>query len=264
MEGIIYEKPLVVYDLESTGLDRNKDRIVQIAAIKYDFNTKKILDSFNSYVKPTGDWKMSYSAYAVHGIGKKQLDTAPTFAEVGPKFLEFIKDCNIGTYNGFRFDNGMLTREFERIGINFIISDLVNFDAFAIEKERHGNTLHDTFKRYYGKTMEECNLNPHDALSDVKGTLAVIIMQNSEKPINQMPKCLSLDGIISMHDFTCNDDVDMLKPWNGKNCACFDVGKYRGMPVEFVKIIDPGYIAWAAGDNSKFDSKTKKFLAAYI
>ena len=259
------DKNLVVYDLETTGVDKSKDRILQIAAIKYDWNTKKIIDAFNSYVKPVGEgWSISYAAYAVHGIGKDKIENAPTFEEIGPKFIEFVKGCNIATYNGCKFDNSMLYREFERVGIKFDISDFTNYDSFMVEKSRHGNTLHDVFERYYHKKMEDCGLNPHDALSDVKGTLAVLIKQNEEEPIEPMPTCISRDGVISIHDFECNDDIEWFKKWNHTKCACFDCGKYRGMPVEFVANIDKGYIAWAVGDNCGFDDRTKNFLKQYV
>lgn len=245
------DRPLVAYDVETTGLDRARDHIIQIAMVKYDWNAKKIIESKNFYVRPEGNYSIPLGSYLVHGISCDFLKDKPHFKDIAQEVIDFFDGCDILTYNGCSFDNAMLVSEFARVGIDFNPLKYDNYDAFYEEKRRRGTRLVDVFRYYYGKTMEECGLSAHDAFSDVKATISVFVKQQEEKEYDP-EELLTIDNVISMQEFRGE-----LKP-------CFGLGKYRGVPVEMVAALDQGYIAWAIGDKSSFVKSTKDYLRKYL
>lgn len=245
------DKPIVIYDLETTGLDKSKDQIIQIALIKYDWNTKKIVESKNYYVQPVGNYSIPIGSYMVHHITADFLKDKPHFKEIANDVYEFFEGCDIVTFNGCSFDNTILVEEFARCGIVFDPRSYDNYDCFYEEKRINGNRLGDTFKRYYGKSMEDAGLTAHDALSDVKATISIFVKQQENHPY-EPEKILTIDNVVAMREF------------NGSVVPCFTLGKYRGLGVEFVASFDQGYIAWAIGETSKFVSSTKEYLKKFL
>lgn len=245
------DKKLVVYDLETTGLDKTKDQIIQIAMIKYDWSSKKIIESKNFYIQPIGNYSIPIGAYMVHGINVEFLKDKPHFNEVAQSIYEFFDGCDIVTYNGCSFDNAILVEEFRRAGIDFDPRKFNNYDCFYEEKRINGNRLGDTFQRYYGKSMEDAGLKAHDALSDVKATCAIFVKQQTNHPYKP-ETIITTDNVVAMQEF------------NNEIVPCFTLGKYRGLGVEFVAGFDQGYIAWACGDKSNFVQTTKDYLKNYL
>lgn len=245
------DKPIVAYDLETTGLDKSKDQIIQIALVKYDWNTKKILDSMNHYVQPVGNYSIPIGAYMVHHINTELLKDKPHFKDIANEVFEFFKGCDVVTYNGCSFDNSILVEEFARCGIEFDPRSFDNYDCFYEEKRINGNRLKDTFERYYGKPMEDFGLTAHNAFSDVMATISVFVKQQENHPYDP-EKIITIDNVVAMQEF------------NGSVVPCFTMGKYRGLGVEFVASFDKGYIAWAVGITSKFLPSTKEYLKKFL
>lgn len=244
-------KNLVIYDLETTGLDKSKDQIIQFAAIKVDTQKHKILDSKNIFIQPTGNYSISIQAFFKHGINPEFLKDKPYFKDVAQEIFDFFIDCDILTYNGCSFDNSFLMAEFEKIGVVWDPTNFVNYDAFLTEKRRNGNTLEETFKRYCGKTMTEVGLSAHNALSDVKATYAIFRHQNEIEPV-EAEKLLVADNTVALMEFK-----DNLEP-------CFTLGKYKSIPVKYVNTIDPSYISWVLSEKSSFSTSTKNFIQKII
>lgn len=240
-------KPLIVYDLETTGLDKSKDQIIQFAAIKVDAEKHKIIESKNIFIQPVGNYSITIQAFFKHNITPEFLKDKPYFKDVAQEIFDFFADCDILTYNGCSFDNSFLMAEFERVGIEWDPTNYVNYDAFLTEKRRNGNTLEETFNRYCGKTMAEAGLSAHDALSDVKATYAIFRHQNEIEQV-EPEKILVADNAIALMEFKEN-----LEP-------CFTIGKYKNIPVKYVNTIDPGYIQWAISSKSGFSTSTKNFI----
>lgn len=245
------DKQLVVYDLETTGLDKSKDQIIQFAAVKYDWNQKKIVASMNHYIQPEGNYSIPIGAWVVHGITCEFLKDKPHFKELAAEIYAFFEGCDVVTYNGCSFDNCILSAEFARVGIDFDPRKFDNYDCFYEEKRINGNRLGDSFKRYYGRTMDEAGLKAHDALSDVKATTAIFVKQQELHPYSP-ENILTIDNTVAMQEF------------RGEVVPCFQLGKYRGLGVEFVSGFDQGYIAWTIGDQSKFANSTKEYLKKYL
>lgn len=239
--------PLVVYDLETTGLDRKKDRIIQFAAIKVDLATDTIIDSKNIYIQPTGNYGIAIQAYIKHGITPTFLKDKPSFKDVAKEILEFFEGCDILTYNGCSFDNQFLMMEFKRVGIEWDPTNFTNFDSFLTERRRNSSSLENVFQKYCGVTMAESGLSAHDALSDVKATYEIFKHQNKIEPV-EAELILVADNTIAIMEF------------KNKMEACFSIGKYKSLPVKLVNKIDPNYIFWVLSDASDFSNSTKNYI----
>jgi len=244
-------KPLVVFDLETTGLDKTKDSIIQFAAIKMDRETNKMIDSLNLYIQPQGSYNISLQAYFKHGITAKFLLDKPFFKDVAQQIVNFIDDCDILSYNGCNFDIPFLKNELFKVGIDKEFLGINCYDAYLEEKRRNGNQLGDTYARYKGKTMEEAGLQAHDALSDVKATYSIFYAQQKEKPYGP-------ENIIT------EDNVLTMKEFQGVVRPCFSLGKYKDISVDFIKGIDMQYLSWCLSDKCNFLESTKEYIKNLI
>lgn len=244
-----FSKPYAVtFDVETTGLDKKKDSIIQFAAIKTDLKTNKIVDELDLLIQPKGDYQISLGAYFKHGISPKTLKDKPHFADVADRIAGFFgPDCVVITYNGCSFDISFLAIEFERIGISFSLLGFELYDSFLEEKRRRGNTLEETFQRYYGQTMEQKGLRAHNALSDVKATFMVFVAQQKEKEFGP-EEVITEDNTIKLMEF------------QGKILPCFTAGKYRTVPVDVVKKIDKNYLEWILTDRCSYSPSAKRFV----
>jgi DNA polymerase III subunit epsilon len=247
------KKPLVVLDIETTGLDRTKDWIIQFAAIKVDVDANKIVDTINLMIRPEKDYIMSIGAYIKHKIHPDSLKDKPTFKEVANDIYKFIDGCDILTFNGTSFDLPFLMNEFAKVGIDFKPTDYTCYDACKTENRRYSHHLVDVFKRYRGKTIEEYGLSPHDALSDVKACYAVFVGQNKVSPV-EPEKMLTDDDSLVLGEFTPFGEH------NGQEEVLMNFGKYRQVPLKIVKATDPGYISWLLSNTTS--QKTKELLQA--
>ena len=243
---------LAVFDLETTGLDKSKDSIIQFAGLKIDTTNYKIIDEYTQYIKPCGNYVISLGAYFKHQITPELLQDKPTMLEVAPKIVKFFENVdNILTYNGNGFDIPFLKTELNRFGYDIDFMSKNCYDAFLEEKRRNGINLENTYKRYKGKSMEEAGLSAHDALSDIKATLSVFVAQQKTEGYSP-EKMYGEDGFI----------VDMM--FCEEIQPCFNVGKYRGISVKYVAEIDRNYLRWCVSDKSNFFESTKNFLKKYI
>ncbi len=212
-------KPLVIFDLETTGVDKTKDRIIQFAAIKIVDN--EIVDSINEYVKPEGNYSISVSSYFKHKITPEFLNDKPTMRDIAPRIVEFITDCDVLTYNGTKFDIPFLKHELNNVGYDIDFTKINCYDAYSEEQRRNNTKLATTYSRYYNNTMEDDGLTAHDAFSDIKATYKIFEAQ--QKISEYKPETLyGEDGLIT--DMT----------FEGKTYPCFNMGKYRELPVALV------------------------------
>lgn len=237
----------VAFDIETTGLDKTKDHIIQFAAIKFD---SKLVDEISLYICPEGDYTISPQAYIKHNINAKTLEGAPTFKEVANRIIDFFETpetVSFITYNGNSFDIPFIVEKFKQIGIDFSFVDYNCYDVFLEEKERNGINLEKTYKRYKGIDMESAGLTAHDALSDVKATYSIFVAQQRLQKYGPT-KMFGDDNVITIMDF------------RGTKEPCFNVGKYKQLSVEFVKAYDRGYLEWAISDKCGFSDKTKNYI----
>lgn len=244
-------KPLVIPDIETTGLYKEKDSIIQFSAIKVDRQTGNIIDELNLYIRPIGDYIITIQAYLKHHIKPSDLADKPTFMQVADKIRDFMEGCDILTYNGDNFDLPFIQAEFKKIGQEISFNSVDCYDAFIEEKRRNGISLSNTYKRYTGHTMEEDGLQPHDAFSDVKATYRVFVEQQKNEPYGPELR-LTEDNVIVMGNF------------NGKEQPIFNIGKYKELPLSYVSMVDQQYLQWCISDKASFMDSTKNYISKYI
>ena len=242
---------LVIFDLETTGLDRSKDQIIQFSGLKIDTTNHSVIDSKNLYIQPVGDYSISIGAYTKHRITPDFLNDKPYLKDVAQEIVDFIGDNNILTYNGNGFDIPFLKTELNKYGYDIDFMKRQCWDAFLEEKRRNGINLENTYKRYKGKTMEEAGLVAHDAMSDIKATYAVFVAQQKNE-YYEATKMYGEDNVISDMDFE-----GQIKP-------CFNIGKYRNVSLEYVAKYDQKYLQWCISDKCNFMNSTKEYIKSYI
>ena len=242
---------IVCHDVESTGLDKTKDRIIQYAALKYDTVENKVVDKLNLYIRPDTDYVITLQAYFKHRITPEFLKDKPTFKEVAKTIYDFIGDCDILSYNGCSFDNPFVVNELARCGYSLSFLNRKCYDAFLIEKRRNGNRLEETYERRIGKTMKEAGLTAHDAFSDVTGTQEVLINQKKESPVEP-------------ENILCEDNIIQYKEFEGKMCKCIVIGKYKDIALEYVAKYDQQYLQWCLSDKCSFSESAKNIIREYI
>lgn len=243
---------ILVFDLETTGVDKYNDHIVQFAGCIFDLDTCELIKQYDTYIKPEGPYTVAIGAYLKTGISPKFLEDKPLLKDVASNIIEMFNECdNVLTYNGLNFDMQFLNIELNRIGYDIDFKSKKCYDSFLIEKERHGNRLEQTFKRYINKTMDEDGLTAHNAFSDVIATFKVFVAQNNEE------KCIP-------ENFYGIDNVIVDIPYENKMLPSFNIGKYKGAPIEYVAKIDQNYLKWCISDKCKFVNDTKEFIKQYI
>ena len=243
-------KNLICFDLETTGLNKDIDHIIQFSACKYNPETNKIIASKNLYIQPEGQYSISIQAWIKHGITSDFLKDKPFFKNVADEIISFFDspdNYDILTYNGNSFDIPFLLTELNRIGKHIDFLKYNVYDAYIEERKRNGINLPTTFQRYYGTTMEECGLTSHNALSDVKATIGIFKAQQKVKEY-------------SPNNLLCEDNFLINSTFNNENKICFNFGKYASLPVEWVYKIDADYIKWCLLDKTNFSSTTKDLI----
>ncbi len=246
----MFKRNLVVYDLETTGVDKEKDYIIQFAAVKVN-KRGEIIDEKNLYIQPEGAYTISIQAYMKHHISPQFLADKPYFFQVADEIISFMEGCDILTYNGCNFDIPFLEIELKRCNKSFDFMHTDCYDAFLEEKRRNGISLGNTYKRYNnGRSMEEDGLTAHDALSDVKATLSIFKAQQKIQTY-EPEKMYGEDNFIVQSEF------------NGVMQPVFNVGKYKELPLSYIASIDQGYLNWCV-NKGNFMESTKEFIKKYI
>ncbi len=247
MSHIPLDRDLVFFDIESTGLNVIRDRIVQIAMVKLhvDGRTTKELEMLINPGIP-----VSEEAYAVHGLGPKELANKPSFQQVAQQLFDFIGGADLAGYNSNRFDVPLLMEEFARCGFELDISKRRLIDVQRIFYRMEPRTLAAAVKFYTGQPME----NAHDALADVKATLAVFQGQlalykdqdfvDTDGSIIEKPLGRDMDAIADFCTDTTSLDVTGRLKRNKEGVAVFNFGKYQGKSVGEVCTADPGFYNW--------------------
>lgn len=229
------DKDLCFFDLETTGPDVYKDRIIQIAIIKYPKEGGAPIEK--SYlVNP--NQPISLEATQVHGITDDMVKDALPFKLLAVELLDFIGDADLGGYNSNRFDIPLIMEEFARAGLTFSIEGRRLVDALQIFYKMEPRTLKAALKFYCNKIFTEA----HDALEDTRATAEVFFGQLEyykntdwedpksgeliEKPIRE--------DIQAIHDFLNENDnkVDLTGRFirNADNIIIFNFGNQKGQP----------------------------------
>ncbi len=171
------QRPLLFFDLETTGVDISKDRIIQIGIVKVHPNGKR--ETFEYLVNPT--IPIPAEATAVHGISDEAVKNMPTFYEISLKLMEIFKDCDIAGFNSNRFDVPFLFEELSRAGITWDYTAHKFVDVYTMYARTNERTLQEAYAKYVGGEF-----NAHDAIADVNATIDVfyaLLREHEELPI---------------------------------------------------------------------------------
>ena len=243
------ERDLVIFDLETTGVDTQKDRVVQLAFLKVGTGGEKT--ELVSLVNP--EMSIPEEASEVHGITDEDVKDAPTFKQLVKKIIDFISECDIASFNGNKFDIPLLMSEINRAGETFSFDEVHLIDAMSIETQLVPRTLSAVFERRTGKEM----LDAHDAMADVKATYEVLKSQFMELQALDEPV-----GYKELEKFSREGkeraDIAGLFHWDDNNELCWGFGKHRGKSVKS----DIGYYNWFMAKD--FPKESKQFVSKYL
>lgn len=252
------KKPLAVIDLETTGINIVKDRIVEISIVKA--NLDGTVETKTKRINPTIPIPLESSL--IHGIYDEDVANEPTFKQVGKSLAQFLEGCDLAGFNSNRFDVPMLVEEFLRIDNSiFDIKNRKLIDAQRIFHLMEPRTLGAAFKFYCDKNLE----NAHSAEADTKATLEVLCAQveryegvkiKDDKGQEYEPVKNDMDVL---HQLTSSNIVDFAQRMalNKNGEVVFNFGKNAGKKVEEVLTKEPQYYDWIINNDFPLDTKRK-------
>ena len=238
-------RPLVILDVEATGDQINKDRIVEICMIKLLPSGEEI--TFEKKINPEIPIPIHISE--IHGIYDIDIKNSPTFKEVANEILSFIKDCDLGGFNSNKFDIPLLEEEFLRAGIDSNLEEKKLIDVQNIFHKLEKRTLEAAVKFYCDKEL----VNAHTALADAVATLEVLKAQTVK--YDELSSDVSFLSEFSKINQSSVDYAGRIV-LNKENVPIINFGKHKGKSVIAVFEKEPGYYAWIMrGD---FSQNTKR------
>lgn len=255
------QNPLAFFDLETTGINAVKDRIVEICIIKIMPDGSSITK--HDVINPT--IPIPKEVTEIHGISDKDVADKPTFAQVALDYQDFLEKCDMAGFNSNKFDVPMLAEEFARVGIDFEIKGRRFIDTQNIFHKMEPRNLSAAYKFYCGKDLE----NAHTAEADTRATYEIMLAQiqryqdvdykdkdgNISKPIQNDVKKLS-----EFSSYNKNADLVGHVIFDKDNVEVFNFGKNKGRTVESVFAKEPQYYDWMM--KSDFPNYTKKIITA--
>ena len=234
VRGLRLPRPLAVLDLETTGTDPSKDRIVEISILRLSLDGSEEL--LGRRVNP--QVPIPADAMAVHRISDADVEGEPTFAQLATEIEKFLKGCDLAGYNVIRFDLPMLEAEFQRAGVDFSRKGRAVVDAMAIFHRKEPRDLAAAARIYLGRAMPET----HSSETDARTTLDVLAAQVERYP--DVPS-----NIEALHELCNPVDPDWIDPdgkfaWAG-GAAVITFGKHRGRRLqELAAEPEPNYLHW--------------------
>ncbi len=242
------EKPLAIFDLETTGINITSDRIVEIAIIKvYPDGTE---ERYCQRVNPQMPIPKNISE--IHGIYEEDILNEPTFTEIAETVVAFIGESDLAGYNSNKFDIPVLAEELMRVGSTFDISKRKFVDVQNIFHKMEQRTLAAAYQFYCKKDIEKA----HNALYDAQATWDVLKAQveryedltNDISFLSEFSKA----GNFNLLDFAGRLAIDE----DGN--AIYNFGKHKGKTIKQVSLIEPGYYGWML--DADFPLYTKQCL----
>jgi DNA polymerase-3 subunit epsilon len=259
------ERDICFFDIESTGLNVIRDRILQIGIVKFFADGRPPAEM---YMLINPGIPISEEALSVHGISNKDVANKPTFQQVAQKIYDFIGDADLAGYNSNRFDVPMLMEEFDRVGMHFDMEKRRSLDVQRIFYKMEPRTLKAALKYYCDQEMPDA----HDALADVRATIEVFKGQlNRYKGVDYIDEDGNVEktpikkSIPALHDFT-NDlrfvDATQKMKLDPNGVVVFTFGKYVGRPVGEMLSKDKQYYHWML--SKEFSSQVKQIIQKLV
>lgn len=242
------KRPIVFFDLETTGLDLAKDRIVEVSALKVKVSGDE--SWFTSRVNP--GIPIPPQATAIHGISNEDVANEPHFASIAKDLANFMNDSDIAGYNAAKFDIPLLAEEFLRVGIEFDFKNRKNIDVQVIFHKKEQRTLVAAYQFYCNKQLADA----HSAKADTSATYEVLKAQldtysDLANDVNELANFTN----------TSSNYVDFAGRivLNDKKEPTINFGKNKGKTIKELMLNDKGYLEWIL--KSDFPLYTKKVIS---
>lgn len=241
------KNPLVFFDLETTGINTTKDRIVELSLLKIHPNGKE--EQKTRRLNP--EMPIPAEATAIHGITDDDVKDCPTFKQIARSLAEQLEGCDLAGFNSSRFDVPLLAEEFLRAGIDFDMSKRKFIDVQVIYHRKERRTLEAAYKFYCDKNLEDA----HSAAADTRATYEVLKSQldrydDLENDVEALSKEYS--------SFNNNVDFAGRIVLNDEGVEVFNFGKHRGKSVAEIFRKEPSYYSWMM--DGDFPLNTKQVL----
>lgn len=242
------KNPLVFFDVETTGLNISKDKIIELSYIKVYPNGKEEEKTYR--INP--GFPIPPESTAIHHITNDDVKDCPLFKDVAKILEKVFEGSDIAGFNSNRFDIPILVEEFLNAGININLSKRKFIDVQTIYHKMERRTLSAAYRFYCHKDM----VDAHSACADTRATYEVLKAQ-----LDMYPTLVNdVDFLSAFSSQNKNVDFAGRIIYNDKNVEVFNFGKYKGMPVEEVFRKEPGYYGWMMqGD---FPQNTKNVITA--
>lgn len=239
-----YERDIIYFDLETTGPDVIKDRIIELGAKKVKTNGEIVeyVCKFNPIIP------IEPEATAKHGMTNEDLINEPTFDQRAQEIFSFFQNADLAGYNIKKFDVPFLTEEFLRCKLVWNLSNVKILDPFRIWTHFESRTLTDAYKRFCNAEL----VNAHSAMADIEATMKIAERQMELYNITTLDQA---------HDLSLYEKEKNAVDLAGKivivnNVEYFSFGKYKDRSFADVLAEDPGYIDWASRSES-FPQQTR-------
>lgn len=248
LENLKLDRPLAVFDIESTGVVPQRDRIVEIAVLKImpDGSSRNTVRRLNPQMPiPPG-------ATAIHGITDADVADCPVFADIAEKLLHYLDDCDLAGYNIQGFDIPLLETEFKRVGLDLQTSKRKVIDAYTIFCKLYPRTLTAAYKFFCGKDLE----GAHGAAADTAATWEVLLGELAKHP--ELPR--NTAELAEFAEISDPDAVDKGRrfKWNGDEVVV-NFSKHSGRTLRELAENEPGFLRWII--NSDFTDEVKQIAA---
>jgi len=241
------KKPIVFFDIETTGTDVVHDRIVEITILRVETNQKESIHTY--LINPERPIPPAVSK--IHHITDEMVKDKPTFKELASTIYEYFEGADIAGFNALKFDIPLLAEEFMRCEIDFSMKNRNIIDVQVIFHKMEQRNLSAAYKFYCKKDLE----NAHSSKADTIATYEILKAQLDYYP--QLPKNMKELSQFSAHHRHADLFGHII--YNDKNEEVFNFGKYKGQRVTDVFKKDSGYYGWLL--NADFPLYTKKIIS---
>lgn len=236
-------RPIIFFDLETTGTNISNDRIVEISLIKVTPQGEETTRTRR--VNP--GMPIPAEATAIHGISDSDVASEPRFEQIARSLAAIFNGCDIAGFNSNRFDIPMLKQEFDRAGVDFDLSDCKFVDVQTIFHKREPRNLSAAYKFYCNSTLE----NAHSADADTRATFEILKAQLEKYP--DLPT--DVDTLSAYTSFNKNVDLAGRLVYNDEGKEIINFGKHKGHSAEEVLKKEPGYFGWIMQGDFTLDTK---------
>ncbi len=252
MQHLQIKRPLVIFDLESTGVDVTKDRIVQIAMVRVE--PLGLRRSFESLVNP--QMPIPAGASKVHGIYDEDVKDQPTLKELAGAIHEMLEGADLAGFNSLRFDLPMLTEELTRVGQPYDASAAAHIDVMRIFHKMEPRDLTAAYRFYCDKELE----GAHSAIVDTEATLEILDAQVARYP--DIPRNVAELARFADPDGDNFIDATRKLMWTTDGEAALAFGKNKGRTLRELAMQGGGYLNWMVG--ADFSDEVKQILIAAL